>query len=503
MAVFFVTDGGEVFISATPTTAQWVILALLAVALPLASLVGWLVSQISSGRGQAAVATMAVAFAAASDVIESGPIQLLRTAVVVGLVLLQTGCGVGSVLGWAVRMTLEHLATVGTLAVRALPIVLLTALVFFNTYVWLMAANINGERLTLAMVFLLAIAGAFVVSKTVERVRPLLRSTTVMPQGSQSLAGTPFATMGDPSPGFPLTRAERLNVVFLLAASQLVEILVVASVGAAIYLVLGMIILTPPLLREWTHYDSMTTTVLGMTFPAPDSLIRMCLFLGALTFMYISARAVDDALMSAPERVTGLSGQRYGEVLLVTPGEAGPQATVYNSFPLNDCPAELWSALDPQALATEHKAATALLNGPRYWLMNAIEKAPQGPPVTKTFGGIEMLQQATVLLSSMNPAPYTVSQVSRNTVFVFNAGEEVYELQDPKGQRWVMQTWSQVVDPNLSRADLPKLGERLNLPAGWSYHTRVLTSELRVDTTNREARVLQDDLTNSYSLVTA
>lgn len=277
MAVFFVTDGGEVFISATPTTAQWVILALLAVALPLASLVGWLVSQISSGRGQAAVATMAVAFAAASDVIESGPIQLLRTAVVVGLVLLQTGCGVGSVLGWAVRMTLEHLATVGTLAVRALPIVLLTALVFFNTYV------------------VLAIAGAFVVSKTVERVRPLLRSTTVMPQGSQSLAGTPFATMGDPSPGFPLTRAERLNVVFLLAASQLVEILVVASVGAAIYLVLGMIILTPPLLREWTHYDSMTTTVLGMTFPAPDSLIRMCLFLGALTFMYISARAVDDA----------------------------------------------------------------------------------------------------------------------------------------------------------------------------------------------------------------
>lgn len=239
MAVFFVTDGGEVFISATPTTAQWVILALLAVALPLASLVGWLVSQISSGRGQAAVATMAVAFAAASDVIESGPIQLLRTAVVVGLVLLQTGCGVGSVLGWAVRMTLEHLATVGTLAVRALPIVLLTALVFFNTYVWLMAANINGERLTLAMVFLLAIAGAFVVSKTVERVRPLLRSTTVMPQGSQSLAGTPFATMGDPSPGFPLTRAERLNVVFLLAASQLVEILVVASVGAAIYLSSG------------------------------------------------------------------------------------------------------------------------------------------------------------------------------------------------------------------------------------------------------------------------
>lgn len=203
------------------------------------------------------------------------------------------------------------------------------------------------------------------------------------------------------------------------------------------------------------------------------------------------------------EEVTDISGKRYGEVLLVTPGEAGPQATVYNSFPLNDCPAELWSALDAQALATEHGAAGALLNGPRYWLMNAIEKSPQGPAITKNFGGIEMLLQATVLLSSMNPAPYTVNQVSRNTVFVFNAGEEVYELQDPRGQRWIMQTWSQVVDPELSRADLPKLADRLKLPDGWSYHSRVLPSELRVDTTTRAAQVLQDDLTNSYSLVTA
>ncbi|MEE6177679.1 hypothetical protein SKC42_14590 [Mycobacterium sp. 050134] len=203
------------------------------------------------------------------------------------------------------------------------------------------------------------------------------------------------------------------------------------------------------------------------------------------------------------EPTDDLSGKRYGEVLLVTPGEAGPQATVYNSFPLNDCPEELWRELDAQAIAKENGAATALLNGPRYWLMNAIEKQTRGPQITKTFGGIEMIMQATVLLSSMNPVPYTVNQVSRHTVFVFNAGEEVYELQDPHGQHWVMQTWSQVADPNLSRADLPKLGERLKLPDGWSYQPRVLTSELRVDTTSRAACVLQDDLTNSYSLVTA
>ncbi|CDO89200.1 hypothetical protein AWC29_12015 [Mycobacterium triplex] len=294
LGVYFVSDGNEVFINGNPTTHQWVILALLAAALPLGALAGWLVSRISSGRTRASVATAALAFAVCCGLVESGPVQLTRDAVILAVLLLLTGSGVGSVLAWAVRMTLEHLSTVGTLAVRALPIVLLTALVFFNTYVWLMAANIDGERLSVAIFFLLGIAGTFVVSKTVERVRPLLKSTASLPEGSDNLAGTPFAAMHDPSTGSPLKRAERLNVVFLLATSQLIEILVVAAVGATMYFILGMIILTPPLLKEWAHNTATTSTILGFTFPAPDSLIHMCLFLGALTFMYISARAVDD-----------------------------------------------------------------------------------------------------------------------------------------------------------------------------------------------------------------
>lgn len=197
---------------------------------------------------------------------------------------------------------------------------------------------------------------------------------------------------------------------------------------------------------------------------------------------------------------TDVSGRRYGEVLLVEVGESGPRATVYNTFGLNDCPAELWSALDPQAIAAEHGAAMVLLNGPRYWLMNSIEKAPQGPQVTATFGGIDMIRQAEVALSSMNPGPYTVNEVDRHAVFVFDAGEQIYELIDPDGRRWVMQTWSQVADPALSREDLAGLAGRLNLAPGWSYQPRVLTSPLRVDTTAQAARVLQDDLTNSYSL---
>jgi len=194
-------------------------------------------------------------------------------------------------------------------------------------------------------------------------------------------------------------------------------------------------------------------------------------------------------------------GLRYGEVLLVRMGDTGPEAAVYNSFPLNDCPAELWDSLNAEAIAKDNGAVAALLNGPRYWLMSGIEKHASGPQDTMSFGGIDMIQQAVVQLSSMNPAPYSVNKVDRKAIFIFDAGRPVFELIDPEGKHWVMQTWSQTVDKNLSLDDLSDLAGRLRLPTGWSYQSRTLSSPLRVDTTARDAHVTQDDLANSYSLL--
>ncbi|WP_083185265.1 hypothetical protein [Mycobacterium malmoense] len=295
LPIYLITGGHDVEITGTPTGSELVVLAIVGLSLPLIALVGWLVSRSRNGRTRAAIATASVLVVACVSVMTADVAQLPQQAAVVAVVLILTGLGVGSVVGWAVRMMLSHFAMVGALAVRALPVVLLTALVFFNTYVWLMAATISGNRLGLAMAFLVSIAAAFVVSATVERVRPMLRSTAAPPGETDHLAGTPFAAMPDAPECAPLRRAERLNVVFVLAASQLAQILVVAVVTAAIYLILGLIVLSPDLLNEWTHTYQSTATVLGFTLPVPDSLVHMSLFLGALTFMYISARAAGDA----------------------------------------------------------------------------------------------------------------------------------------------------------------------------------------------------------------
>jgi hypothetical protein len=294
-SIYLITKDRHVDILGNPTALEWGMLAILAATLPLAAVVGWLVSRLSGSRTRTIAATVGVAFGAVVGFIEDGLPHLLGIAVFVALVLILTALGVGSVLGWAVRMTLSHLTAVGTMAVKALPLVMLTVLMFFNTYAWIMAAAISRRRLWLALVFLLTIAAAFVISGTLERVRPMLQSTTaVSPEDAQKLSDTPFANMPDTADCAPLKRAERLNAVFVVAASQLMQMLIVAAVTATIFLVLGLILLSPPVLAQWTNHGASQGTLLGVTLPVPQALIQMSLFLAALTFMYLGVRAVGD-----------------------------------------------------------------------------------------------------------------------------------------------------------------------------------------------------------------
>jgi hypothetical protein len=282
-----------------PTRTEWFILALVVLVLPIAVFVGWLVSRISTVRGKSVAATVAMAIAISGGTL-GGPsprivVDLIFEAVVVAAILALTACGAGSILGWAVQMTMSNLAAVGSLVTRALPLLLLTFLVFFNSPVWLMAATVTRARLWLALVFLTAIAGAFVVSVTADRVKPIMEAGDPADDHSARLAGTPFETMPDPATVRALSRGERLNVLFVVAASQLSQIVIIAAMTGLLFLTLGLILLSPEVLAAWTRNGRSDGSLLGMTIPVPDSLIQITFFLGALTFMYLSAGTVSDA----------------------------------------------------------------------------------------------------------------------------------------------------------------------------------------------------------------
>jgi len=203
---------------------------------------------------------------------------------------------------------------------------------------------------------------------------------------------------------------------------------------------------------------------------------------------------------------TDLVGKRYCEVLLVRLTATGLAATVYNTYPLNACPEAQWAAMDASAIAKENGVPFAELNGPRFWLMDSIAKRRTGPEGIKTFGGMAMIEEATVVLGGSVAAaqmPFTPHTVSRQAAFTFRTGRQVYELVDPTGTVWVMQTWSQIKDPTLTEADLAGLATKLTLPAGWNYRVRTLTAPLVVATESNAAQVLQDNLENSYSMETS
>jgi len=294
-----ITGKHTINIEGEPTRTEWFILALLILVLPLAATAGWLVSRISSVRNRTVVATVSLAVVVAGGIL-GGPSQrifanLVFEGIVIAVVLALTASGVGSILGWGLRTAIDNLAYVGVLFVRALPVVLLTVLVFFNTYVWLMASIVSRTRLWLALAFLGLIAVAFITSATVERVRPMLTGSRHSSDDDDRLAGTPFETMPDPETAVPLSRKERVNVVFVLATSQVLQVGLVAVVAGLIFFVLGLILLSPDLLAQWTRNGSPDGEILGMTLPVPQALIQTSMFLAGMTFMYVSARAVGDS----------------------------------------------------------------------------------------------------------------------------------------------------------------------------------------------------------------
>ena len=206
---------------------------------------------------------------------------------------------------------------------------------------------------------------------------------------------------------------------------------------------------------------------------------------------------------SSPQRlISDMRGVRYGEVLAVYVRGDGFEAEVFGTQMLNDCPQELWDSLDAAAIAAEIGADVVKLNGPRYWMLDGLgQKVAVVDPVFRDFNGLTTRRIATVDLGD-NPStqPYVERHVNRGAVFFFDAGSPVYELVNPDGLAYVMQAYCVGVDPSLTEADLPGLGERLALPSGWTYRTRVLDEELVVDTTDTIATVLQDELENTYTL---
>jgi len=208
-----------------------------------------------------------------------------------------------------------------------------------------------------------------------------------------------------------------------------------------------------------------------------------------------------DATSDGSGTVANVRGQRYCEILLVKLNGSMVHVDVYNTFGLNDCPEAQWMQVNATQVAQQEGVTQALLNGPRYWMLDEFVSATLVNPTPKTLGGIAMRLAGQIdFPTAQAPSlmmPYAQHQIQRNTTVLFSAGKPVFELVDPQGKIYDMQSYS-TQKVMQTQADLANLGSKLTLPAGWTWRTRVLAQDLTVTAEGGIGIVVQDDFDNTY-----
>ena len=191
-------------------------------------------------------------------------------------------------------------------------------------------------------------------------------------------------------------------------------------------------------------------------------------------------------------------GEPYNEILIVYRHFGQIKAGVYNDIGETLINEEAFAAINTDAIKREYNAVAVMKNGPRFWVMDEITGYYGG--VERVLAGYRMNQPGVLNLSISdltNRSAYEVHKVNRKTTYTYYQGEKVYELITDKGEVYTMQSASREIDPNLTIANLDSLGDRLQLPEGWTYRVRVLGEEetYQIDGV---ANVIQDEFQNSY-----
>jgi MFS family permease len=226
--------------------------------------------------------------------------HVLLNLVAVPVLLFLVYLGAGSIVSWALRNAVYQLGTVGSLASRALPLLMLVVLFsFFATEVWQVAAALPRWRLWLVVAFLAALAVLFLVAVLSEELRTMVRTLRAGPTADlvAHVTGTPFADLIDEDRErgrHPLTRPEKVNIALVLFLAQALQIVVFAALVFALFMVFGTLAVEPSVVESWVGREPPRGQLFGIRLPVTDALVQVSLFLAVFSGLYFAASAATD-----------------------------------------------------------------------------------------------------------------------------------------------------------------------------------------------------------------
>jgi hypothetical protein len=187
------------------------------------------------------------------------------------------GFGLLSIVRWAGARLVTQLVASIPLVARAVPLLMLFAVVLFlTTEMWQVFAEMNDLALLAICVMLVAIGALFVIGRIPREVQALARE-----------AGTDA----------PLRRAQRLNVAMVLFVSQSLQVLVVALAVFAFFVVFGLLAIDDGVLEAWLGHrghDVFFVTAFGIDVHPSHELLRVATAIAALSGLYYAIAVLID-----------------------------------------------------------------------------------------------------------------------------------------------------------------------------------------------------------------
>lgn len=204
-----------------------------------------------------------------------------------------------------------------------------------------------------------------------------------------------------------------------------------------------------------------------------------------------------------------IRNDHYAEFLMTCTGAGtavfNTQGLNNNSNPDDSLPENLWVNYSSEAVMQQYNSPMVYANGLRNWTMDAMtlnfSKTIRNLDGIDTRWVADAVFPAGVNFGESQQAYMSVPVQSKRTWF-FDKDKPVFILDDSQNNTsYVMQSYSQIVDKNLTYNDLQTLDQKLKLPPGWTYRVAVLPENLTMNgigVNGTDWQVTQDNLQNAY-----
>lgn len=212
-----------------------------------------------------------------------------------------TYLGFGSIAAWAFRFAWVQLGALGTLMSRALPLLMLTVVVYFTGELWQLSARMTRQRLWETVGFFALVALLFMVTTIRDEVQALREDRAEQTDPGRLLAGTPFTAAADART--PLSRGEQINVVAVMVVSQAIQVVLFTAGLFAFFLTLGIIAIPYEVTVLWSGEETCQVgqppcagTWFGIHIPIPQTVVHTSLFVAVLSGLYFTVSTSVDPL---------------------------------------------------------------------------------------------------------------------------------------------------------------------------------------------------------------